>query len=93
MTKTELIFVIAEKSGLGKAEASKALAAIVESITDALKAGNKVAITGFGSFGVSVRSARSGKHPQTGAALTIAAAKSAKFKAGQRLKDALNHTH
>ena len=93
MTKAGLIFVITEKSGLSKTEASKALSAIVESIADALKAGNQVTITGFGRFGVTVRSARAGKNPQTGAALTIASSKSVKFKAGQRLKDAVNLTH
>ena len=90
MTKTELIDVIAEKSGLSKTASSKALAAVFESVTDALKAGEKVALIGFGTFSVSQRSARTGKNPQTGEALTIAASKAAKFKAGQQLKDAVN---
>ena len=90
MTKPELIYVIAEKAGLSKADASKALSATLESVTDALKAGEKVALIGFGTFSVSLRAARTGKNPQTGEALAIPASKAAKFKAGQKLKDAVN---
>ena len=90
MTKAELIDAMAEKSGLSKADATKALAAILESITDALKAGEKVALIGFGTFSVSLRAARTGKNPQTGQAIAIPASKAAKFKAGQKLKDAVN---
>jgi DNA-binding protein HU-beta len=90
MTKSELIYVIAEKSGLSKADASKALSATLESVTDALKAGEKVALIGFGTFSVSLRAARTGKNPQNGEALAIPASKAAKFKAGQQLKDAVN---
>ena len=90
MTKSELIGAIAEKSGLSKADATKALAAILESVTDALKAGEKVALIGFGTFSVSARAARTGKNPQTGEALAIPASNAAKFKAGQQLKDAVN---
>ena len=90
MTKSELIDAIAEKAGLSKADASKALTATLESVTDALKAGEKVALIGFGTFSVSLRAARTGKNPQTGEAIAIPASKAAKFKAGQKLKDALN---
>jgi DNA-binding protein HU-beta len=90
MTKSELIDAIAEKAGLSKADASKALSATLESVTDALKAGEKVALIGFGTFNVSQRAARTGKNPQTGEALAIPASKAAKFKAGQKLKDAVN---
>jgi DNA-binding protein HU-beta len=90
MTKSELIDAIAEKAGLSKADASKALSATLESVTDALKAGEKVALIGFGTFSVSLRAARTGKNPQTGEALAIPASKAAKFKAGQKLKDAVN---
>jgi DNA-binding protein HU-beta len=90
MTKAELIYVVAEKSGLSQADASKALAATLESVTEALKAGDKVALIGFGAFSVSQRVARTGKNPQTGEALAIPASKAAKFKAGQQLKDAVN---
>ena len=90
MKKSELIDAIAGKAGLSKADASKALSATLESVTDALKAGEKVALIGFGTFSVSLRAARTGKNPQTGEAIAIPASKSAKFKAGQQLKDAVN---
>ena len=90
MTKSELIDAIAEKSGLSKADATKALAATLEAVTDALKAGKKVALIGFGTFSVSPRAARTGKNPQTGEAIAIPATNAAKFKAGQQLKDAVN---
>jgi DNA-binding protein HU-beta len=90
MTKSELTDAIAEKAGLSKADASKALSATLESVTDALKAGEKVALIGFGTFSVSLRAARTGKNPQTGEAIAIPASKAAKFKAGQKLKDAVN---
>ena len=90
MTKSELIDAIAETAELSKADASKALSATLESVTDALKAGEKVALIGFGTFSVSQRAARTGKNPQTGEALAIPASKAAKFKAGQQLKDAVN---
>ena len=90
MTKAELIDAIAEKAGLTKADAAKALAATLGSVTDALRAGEKVALIGFGTFSVSQRAARTGKNPQTGKALAIPASKAAKFKAGQQLKDAVN---
>jgi len=90
MTKSQLIDAIAEKAGLSKADASKALSATLESVTDALKAGEKVALIGFGTFSVSLRAARTGKNPQTGEAIAIPASKAAKFKAGQKLKDAVN---
>ena len=90
MTKSELIDAVAEKAGLNKADAAKALSATLESVTDALKAGEKVALIGFGTFSVSLRASRTGKNPQTGEAITIPASKAAKFKAGQKLKDAVN---
>ncbi|MDA3903409.1 MAG: HU family DNA-binding protein [Desulfuromusa sp.] len=90
MTKPELINAIANKAGLSKAAATKALAATLESISDALKAGEKVALIGFGTFSVAARAARIGKNPQTGEAIAIPASKAAKFKAGQKLKEAVN---
>ena len=90
MTKSELIDAVAEKAGLNKADAAKALSATLESVTDALKAGEKVALIGFGTFSVSLRAARTGKNPQTGEVLAIPVSKAAKFKAGQKLKDAVN---
>lgn len=93
MTKAELIFLISDNAGLTKAEATKVLAATLESITDALKSGDKVSLIGFGTFSVSLRATRTGKNPQTGKALTIPASKAAKFKAGQQLRDAVNQSH
>lgn len=90
MTKTDLVNVLAERTGLSKGEASKALAATLDVITDALKAGDKVSLVGFGTFSVSERAARTGKNPQSGEAIAIPASKSAKFKPGQQLKDAVN---
>lgn len=90
MTKSELINAMAEKAGLSKDDASKALAAALETITAALKEGDKVALVGFGTFSVSARAARTGKNPQTGEAISIPASNAAKFKAGQQLKDAVN---
>ena len=89
MTKAELINAIAEKAGLSKADASRALAATLDSITSALKGGDKVALVGFGTFSVSQRAARTGKNPSTGEAIAIPASKAPKFKAGQQLKDAV----
>ncbi|MCD6526761.1 MAG: HU family DNA-binding protein [Desulfuromonas sp.] len=90
MTKTELVNAIAEKSELSKSDSEKALKAFVDTITEALKAGDKIAMVGFGTFSVGDRAARVGKNPQTGAAINIPAAKVPKFKAGKALKDAVN---
>jgi DNA-binding protein HU-beta len=80
---------MAEKAGLSKTDAEKALKAFVDAVTEALKAGEKVALVGFGTFSVGERAARTGKNPQTGAQIKIAAAKSPKFKAGKALKDSV----
>lgn len=90
MTKADLVNAMAEKAGLSKADAEKALKAFTDAVTDALKAGDKVALVGFGTFSVGARAARTGKNPQTGAQIKIPAAKSPKFKAGKALKDAVN---
>ena len=90
MTKADLINAIAEKSELSKKDSEKALNAAVASITEALTNGDKVQIVGFGTFEVSERAARTGRNPQTGAEMTIAASKAPKFKAGKALKDSLN---
>lgn len=89
MTKAELIAKIAEKAGLSKADAGKALNATVESITAALKKGDKVALVGFGTFETRKRAARKGKNPQTGAEIKIPATTTPAFKAGKGLKDAV----
>ena len=90
MTKTELVNSMAEKAGLSKADTEKALKAFVDSVTDALQENDKISLVGFGTFSVGERAARTGKNPQTGAALQIPAAKVPKFKAGKALKDAVN---
>ena len=90
MTKVELVNAMAEKAGLSKTDAEKALKAFIDTVTGALKKGDKISLVGFGTFSVGERAARTGKNPQTGAAIKIAAAKSPKFKAGKALKDAVN---
>ena len=91
MNKTELIDAIAAEADLPKASAGRALDAVLDSITNQLKAGEQVALVGFGAFTVKERSARTGRNPQTGAAIQIAASKVASFKAGKALKDAVNN--
>lgn len=90
MNKTELITAMAEKSGLTKKDSENALTALVESVEDALKAGDKVQLVGFGTFEVKARAARKGINPQTKKPVEIAASKAPVFKAGKGLKDALN---
>jgi DNA-binding protein HU-beta len=85
MNKSELIDAMAEKAGLTKADAKKALEGFMDATTDALKKGDKVALVGFGSFSVSKRSARTGRNPQTGKEIQIAAKNVVKFKAGSEL--------
>ena len=89
MNKAELIQAVAAKSGLSKKDAEVALTAVLDSITDALKAGDKVSLVGFGNFVVKARAERIGKNPQTGEAITIAASKAPAFVAGKALKDAI----
>jgi DNA-binding protein HU-beta len=90
MNQAELTAAVAERAGLTKADAGKAVEALVGTITEALTQGDEVRIAGFGSFGISERGERQGRNPQTGAQMTIAASKAAKFTAGKAVKDALN---
>ena len=90
MNKTELVEKIAAGAGLSKVDAKKALDAAVKAVKDALVAGDKVALVGFGTFAVAERPAREGINPATKAKIKIAAKKVAKFKAGAELADALN---
>lgn len=90
MNKGELIDAVAGATGDSKAAASAAVDAVLNAITDALKRGDKVQISGFGTFEVRERAARTGRNPQTGATIEIAASKSPAFKAGKALKDAVN---
>jgi DNA-binding protein HU-beta len=87
MNKAQLIDAMASSAGLTKVDAKKALDAFVSATTDALKSGDRVALIGFGSFSVSERSARTGRNPQTGKEIQIAAKKVVKFKAGAELAD------
>ena len=87
MNKTELVASVAEKAELSKKDAEKAVAAMLESVEEALKAGDKVALVGLGTFEVKERAARTGKNPRTGEAVKIPAARVPVFKAGKGLKD------
>ena len=90
MNKTELVAAMAEKAQLSKKDAEAALKAFTEVVAEELKKGEKIQLVGFGTFEVSERAARTGRNPQTGAEMTIAASKAPKFKAGKALKDSLN---
>ena len=90
MNKTQLVDAIVSKTGLKKKDAEAILNATVESMTEALVAGDKVQLSGFGSFEVKVRAARTGRNPKTGEAVEIAASKRVVFSAAQALKDKLN---
>ncbi len=90
MNKTELIDAIAKQSNLSKADAGRALNALTDSITAALKKGDTVTLIGFGTFKVTKRAARTGRNPQTGKEIKIAARKAPGFTAGKALKDAVN---
>ena len=89
MNKTELVARVAESAGLTKKDAQSALDAVLNSVRDALVAGDKVVLTGFGTFEVRNRQARTGHNPRTGASISIPAQKSPAFKAGKVLKDAV----
>ncbi len=89
MNKTEYIAAVAEASGMSKAQATIAIDASIAVITKALEQGQSVQITGFGTFEVVERAARTGRNPATGKTIKIAASKAPKFKAGKVLKDAI----
>ena len=89
MNKTELINAVAAKAEISKKDADKAVAAVLASIEEALVAGDKVQLIGFGTFEVKERAARTGHNPKTGEAIEIAAAKTPSFKAGAALKNAV----
>lgn len=90
MNKSELIDAMANASELTKADAGRALDAFMSSVTDALKSNDSVALVGFGTFSVKDRAERKGRNPQTGAEITIKAARIPAFKAGKGLKDSVN---
>ncbi|MDD6428063.1 HU family DNA-binding protein [Candidatus Weimeria sp. HCP3S3_B5] len=90
MNKTELVAAIAEKAEVPKKDVELVLRAFTETVTEELIKGEKIQLVGFGTFEVSERAARTGRNPQTGETMEIAASKSPKFKAGKALKDAVN---
>ena len=90
MNKSELIASMADKAELTKKDSEKALAAFIETIEEQLQKGEKIQLVGFGTFEVAERAARTGKNPQTGKEIKIAASKAPKFKAGKALKDLVN---
>ena len=90
MNKTELVAAMAEKAELSKKDSEKALKAFIDVVTEELKSGEKIQLVGFGTFEVAERAAREGRNPQTGETVKIAARVVPGFKAGSKLKDALN---
>ena len=90
MNKTELVAAIADKAGLSKKDAEKALKAFTETVSTQLKKGDKIQLVGFGTFEVTKRAAREGRNPQTNEVMKIPASKAPKFKAGKALKDLVN---
>jgi DNA-binding protein HU-beta len=90
VNKSELIDAIADGADISKASAGKALDSVLEAVTGALKKGDQVSLVGFGTFSVKHRPARTGRNPQTGAEIKIAAANVPSFKAGKSLKDSVN---
>ncbi len=90
MNKSELVDAIADKAELSRTDAGKALDALTSVVSDALKGGDQVALTGFGTFLSRRREAREGRNPKTGETIQIAAANVPAFKAGKALKDAVN---
>ena len=90
MNKTEFIAALAEKTGMKKTEAEKAVKGFTELVAETLRNGEKVSLVGFGTFEVLEREAREGRNPRTGKNMTIPASKAPKFKAGRGLKEAVN---
>ena len=90
MNKTELVAAVAEQAGLSKKDAEAAVKAFTDVVAEALKAGDKIQLVGFGTFEVSERAAREGRNPRTGETMVIEASKTPMFKAGKALKDEVN---
>ena len=90
MNKNDLIQQLSDRTGLAKQDATKAVDGVFDTITDALKAGDEVRLTGFGVFQVAHRAGGKGRNPQTGQAIEIKPSKQPRFRAGKQLKDALN---
>jgi DNA-binding protein HU-beta len=90
MNKSELVDVVSNQSGLAKSDAARAVDAVLESVSTALKSGDSVSLVGFGTFTVKTRAARTGQNPRTREPIQIPASKMPVFKAGKALKDAVN---
>jgi len=90
VNKNDLVAVVADKTGLSKADSTNAVDGVFDAITDALRGGNEVRLVGFGTFSVSQRRASEGRNPRTGERIKIPASKQPKFKAGKGLKEAVN---
>jgi DNA-binding protein HU-beta len=90
VNKNDLIDAVAERTGLAKSDAARALEAVLGTLTEALQRGDAVVLSGFGTFQAKVRAARSGRNPRTGEAIAIPASRVPAFKAGKGLKDALS---
>jgi DNA-binding protein HU-beta len=90
VNKNDLVAQVAETAGLAKNDAAKAVDAVFEAVTDALKKGDEVRLVGFGTFSVAERAASKGRNPRTGEEIDIPASKQPKFKPGKTLKDGLN---
>ena len=90
MNKSDLVDAIADSAGLSKADAGRAVDALVNTVTGALQSGQAVSLVGFGTFSVRDRAARMGRNPRTGETIHIGASKNPAFKAGKALKDAVN---
>jgi integration host factor alpha subunit len=92
MTKADLVEALANKLSFNRNDAEKAVNIVLDDIVNALKQGERVNISGFGTFSVSSREARTGRNPKTGESIEISASRSAKFKPGKQLKDSLNNS-
>jgi len=90
MNKQDLIVAVADSTGLGRAHAAKAIEAMLDAVTQALRSGDEVRLVGFGTFVVTKRKASTGRNPRTGEPMEISASTQPKFKAGKLLKDACN---
>ena len=90
MNKNDLVSAVSGSAGLSKADASKAVDSVFDSITNSMRYGNEVRLVGFGTFSVAQRNATTGRNPRTGETIQIPARKQAKFKAGKALKEAVN---
>ncbi len=90
MNKNELVEVVSERTGLAKSDSARAVEAVLGAITETLRKGEQVALSGFGTFVAKTRAARTGRNPRTGEPVAIPASRAPAFKAGKGLKDALN---